>query len=196
MIRPAVFLDKDGTIVDDVPYNVDAGRIVLSLRAAVGLRMLQRAGYALVVVSNQSGVARGYFALEALDAVEGRLRALLLAEGVQLDGFYFCPHHPQGRVMPYAVACLCRKPLPGMLHRAAADLDLDLPRSWLIGDILHDIEAGRRAGCRTVLLDNGNETEWNVSYLRTPHITATDIGEAAARILAVDSAAKPLQREG
>nr|WP_246350995.1 HAD family hydrolase [Deinobacterium chartae] len=182
--RPAVFLDKDGTLIEDVPYNVDPRRIRLMRGALEGLSALQRAGYALVVVTNQSGVARGLFAEEALGAVEARLRELLACAGVSLEGFYACPHHPEGRLSAYALECACRKPRPGLLLRAAEELGLDLAASWMVGDILHDVEAGRRAGCRALLLDTGGETEWVPGPLRTPHAVADDLREAARIILA------------
>src|SRR4051812_20998494 len=175
----AVFLDKDGTLVEDVPYNVDPALIRLMPGVAEGLFLLHVAGYKLFVVSNQSGVARGYFPEEALMAVEDKLRALLAMSGVPLDGFYYCPHHPAGEEPAYAVDCDCRKPRPGLVFQAAREHDLDLSRSWLVGDILNDIEAGRRAGCRTVFVDNGNETEWLLTPERLPHHFADDMAEAA-----------------
>jgi histidinol-phosphate phosphatase family protein len=183
-LSPAVFLDKDGTLVEDIPYNVDPDRIRLAPGAAEGAVLLAEAGFTLVVVSNQSGVARGLFAEEAIFGVERRLRELLAAEGVSLGGFYYCPHHPLGNVRKYSRACDCRKPQPGMLTAAAADLELDLSQSWLIGDILDDVEAGNRAGCRTVLLDNGHETLWRWNPWRRPWGTAADVAEAARQILA------------
>src|SRR5579871_1015067 len=110
MTNRAVFLDKDGTLIEDVPYNVDPDRIRLSVGAMEALQTLHDAGYQLVVVSNQSGVARGRFPEAALAEVEKRLRELLAAAGVPLAGFYYCPHHPAGHVAPYAVDCSCRKP--------------------------------------------------------------------------------------
>lgn len=178
--RPAVFLDKDGTLVDDVPYNVDPARVHLTAGARAGARMLRAAGYALVVVTNQSGVARGLFPVEALGPVRARLEELL---GLPLDGFYVCPHHPDGSVPAFATDCICRKPLPGMLTRAARDLRLDLARSWMVGDILHDVEAGDRAGCRTALLLSGGETAWRPGPHREPTLVATDLEGAARRIL-------------
>jgi histidinol-phosphate phosphatase family protein len=186
----AIFLDKDGTLVEDVPYNVDPACIRLMPRAIPGLTALHAAGYRLVVVSNQSGVARGYFAEEALTGVERRIRELLGEIGVPLAGFYYCPHHPEGIHSRYAMACLCRKPNPGLLLQAAADHGIDLRQSWLIGDILDDVEAGRRAGCKTVLLDNGHETEWVLSPLRQPHHVAADLGEAAQIILHAPGSAR------
>lgn len=175
----AVFLDKDGTLIEDVPYNVDPERIQLTRGAVEGLQVLSRVGYQLIVITNQSGVARGYFPEEALVAVEERLRQMLAEVGVQLAGFYYCPHHPDGVVQEFAIACSCRKPEPGLLLRAAAERGIDLRESWFIGDILNDVEAGRRAGCRTILIDNGNETEWQLSAGRSPHYTVANLAEAA-----------------
>ncbi len=181
-MRPAVFLDKDGTLVEDVPYNVDPALVRLTPGAAEGLRRLHRLGYMLVVVSNQSGVARGYFPEAALGGVQARLRELLAEAGAALDGFYYCPHLPDGLVPEYAVACDCRKPGTGLLRRAAEEHELDLGASWLIGDILDDVEAGRRAGCRTILIDCGNETEWTVTPDRVPDYLAADLAQAACII--------------
>lgn len=183
----AIFLDKDGTLVNDVPYNVDPDRVTLLPHAVEGLRLFSRLGYQLLLVSNQPGVAHGYFREHALDGVWRRLDQLLNAAGVQLDGYYYCPHHANGTVSGYAQACDCRKPLPGMLLRAAAEHDVDLAASWMVGDILHDVEAGRRAGCKTILIDNGNETEWELSPLRIPNLMAPDL-QSAALLVAADLA--------
>jgi len=179
----AVFLDKDGTLVHDVPYNVDPALIRLTPGAVEALGLLHAAGYRLIIVSNQSGVARGRFPETALAAVEERLRALLAQRGVPLTGFYYCPHHPDGSVAAYAVACSCRKPAPGMLIRAAREHGIDLSRSWMVGDILNDVEAGHRAGCRSILIDNGNETEWELTPERTPEHIAGDLPGAARALL-------------
>lgn len=175
----AVFLDKDGTLIEDVPYNVDPERIQLTQGAVEGLQVLSRSGYQLIVITNQSGVARGYFPESALVAVEERLRQMLAEVGVCLAGFYYCPHHPDGVVQEFAITCSCRKPEPGLLLRAANRHSIDLRESWFIGDILNDVEAGRRAGCRTILIDNGNETEWDLSAGRSPHYTVANLAEAA-----------------
>lgn len=184
MSHKAVFLDKDGTLIEDIPYNVDPHRIVFATDAATTLQRLHQAGYLLVVITNQSGVARGYFPESALDAVEQRLADWFDSIGIALSGFYYCPHHPDGVVEPYAIACDCRKPGPGLLLGAAQELDIDLTQSWFIGDILNDVEAGRIAQCRTVLLDNGNETEWELSPTRLPHHIVPTLMEAANVILA------------
>jgi len=179
-MTPAVFLDKDGTLIEDVPYNVNPERVSLCPGALAGVQRLHDAGYVLIVITNQSGVARGYFPEAALAPLEQHLRALL---GVPLTGFYYCPHHPDGTVPDYAIACACRKPEPGLLLRAAVAHGLDLSRSWLIGDILNDIEAAHRAGCRAVLIDNGNETEWVLTPLRSPDYITTNLSLAADFIL-------------
>lgn len=184
--RPFVFLDKDGTLVEDVPYNVDPARIRLAPGAGPGLCRLHAAGYGLAVVSNQSGVARGLFPEAALAAVERRLRRLLAEIGVPLAGFYYCPHHPDAAVADYRASCGCRKPAPGLLTRAAREQGADLSRSWMVGDILDDVESGRRAGCRTVLVDNGGETEWTPGPDRVPDCVAGDLEQAAGLILAHD----------
>jgi D-glycero-D-manno-heptose 1,7-bisphosphate phosphatase len=180
--KRAIFLDKDGTLIENVPYNVDPDRVRLLPGAEEALRSLHASGFLLIVVSNQSGVARGYFGEEALGPVHLRLRALLARAGVPLAGFYYCPHHPDGRVPCYSVSCDCRKPQPGMLLRAAREHGIDLSRSWLIGDILDDVEAGRRAGCAALLLDNGGETEWRCGPKRRPTRIAKDLSEAARLI--------------
>ena len=175
----AIFLDKDGTLVDDLPYNVDPGRIHLVDGAGPGLRLLARLGYRLFVVSNQDGIAFGRFPPSAMDGVRDRLHALLAREGLALAGFYWCPHHLDGSVPAYARDCDCRKPQPGMLLRAAQEHGISLRDSWMIGDILHDVEAGNRAGCRTVLIDNGNETEWRLGPRRVPTRMAPNLHAAA-----------------
>ena len=182
-MNKAIFIDKDGTLIEDVPYNVDPALIELTAGAREALALLKKHGYLLIVVSNQSGIARGYFREDALEGVKIKLHELLAPDGVRLDGIFFCPHHPDGIVPNYAVACDCRKPKPGMILCAADSLNIDLSRSWMIGDILHDIEAGNRAGCKTILIDNGNETEWDFSEFRKPAAMAKDLREAAELII-------------
>jgi D-glycero-D-manno-heptose 1,7-bisphosphate phosphatase len=128
-------------------------------------------GFRVIVVSNQPGAALGYFHEGDLRRVDAKLREMLPA----LDGFYYCPHAPRA-------GCDCRKPAPGLLQRAARERGMALGGSWMIGDILDDVEAGRRAGCRTILLDNGNETEWRGGELRCPHYVVRDLPAAAAII--------------
>ena len=184
--RCVVFLDKDGTLVENVPYNADPARLQLAAGAAEGVQRLHAAGYALAVVSNQAGVAHGVFPESALASVEQRLRELLARLGVPLAGFYYCPHHPAAELAPYRMRCGCRKPAPGLVLRAARAHDADLAGSWMVGDILDDVEAGRRAGCRTVLVNSGGETEWTPGILRFPDYVAVDLAAAARLIVAHD----------
>lgn len=193
--RRAVFLDKDGTLVHDVPYNVDPDRLVLTERACEGLQLLQDQGFALYVITNQPGIAKGLFDIAALKKVEARLREMLKEGGVHLSGFYYCPHSLDGVIPDISIHCDCRKPRSGMLLQAAGDHDIDLSRSWMVGDILNDVEAGHRAGCRTVLIDNGNETEWEVSPARTPDFTARDLYHAACEILSAEQMPAHRQKE-
>jgi D-glycero-D-manno-heptose 1,7-bisphosphate phosphatase len=178
--RRAAFIDKDGTLIRNVPYNVDPELLAFTPRAPDGLRLLARHGYRLVVVTNQPGIALGRFNQAALTRLQQALADRLAGQGVALAGFYACPHAP-------GATCACRKPAPGLLLQAAAALDIDLSQSWMVGDILDDVEAGARAGCRTVLLDVGNETEWRRSPLRTPHRKARDLWQAACAMVADDA---------
>ncbi|PPE69781.1 HAD family hydrolase [Caldimonas thermodepolymerans] len=184
---PAVFLDKDGTVVENVPYNVDPAQLRFTSRAVAGLQWLAEAGYRMVMISNQPGVGLGLFDERALARLQEALMRRLAVHGVLLDGFYACTHAPG--LDPSRPGCTCRKPAPGLLLRAAEELHLDLSRSWMVGDILDDVEAGRRAGCRTVMLDVGNETVWRTSPQRMPHHTAPDLLAAAWHITAADGVA-------
>lgn len=184
----AIFLDKDGTLVENIHYNADPARIVLCRGAGAALRLLARLGYRFFVVSNQDGVARGSLSEADLDGVWRKLAALLAREHVTLEACYYCPHHPEGHVEAYALECLCRKPMPGLLIRAAREHDIDLAASWMVGDILHDVEAGNRAGCRTVLVDTGNETQWLLGQHRIPTRVVADLYSAATVIAAEEGA--------
>lgn len=181
MSKRAVFLDKDGTLVENVPYNVDPKKIVLGPGAHEALGLLCTLGFRLFVVSNQPGVALGRFPQSALASVSQRLAELVAPRGVRFSGFYYCPHAPAAGQEGEA-SCGCRKPRPGLLHQAAREHDIDLAQSWLVGDILDDIEAGHRAGCKAVLLDNGNETQWQISRWRCPDHFAGDLLQAATII--------------
>lgn len=190
----AIFLDKDGTLIEDVPSiselrtelhtepRTDPRSISLVPGAGDALRLLSDLDYRLFIVTNQDGIARGAFPASAIDRVHHRIADLLFREQVQLGGFYYCPHHPAGTMSHYARACNCRKPQPGMLLQAAREHDIDLGASWMIGDLLHDVEAGSRAGCRTILVDSGNETEWRLGVHRIPTRIVYDLYAAAAVI--------------
>lgn len=171
-LRPALFIDKDGTLIENVPYNADPNLLRFMPGAGEALARLQRAGLALVVVTNQSGLARGYFTRAEFARYQQALVQRLEAEhGVVIDGFEVCPHGVGAEGRP---ACLCRKPAPGMLIRAAHRHGIDLSRSWMVGDILDDVEAGHRAGAGGLLFDSGGENTWRRSPLREPDAVFTD----------------------
>jgi len=188
-LTPAVFIDKDGTLVENLPYNVDPRLVRFSPGAFEGLAALRKAGYRLIVVTNQPGLALGRFDRAALARLHAGLAARSRAQGAPLAGFYACGHAPSADGLPL---CECRKPQPGLLLRAAMDHGIDLSRSWMVGDILDDIEAGKRAGCRTVLIDNGNETLWQRSPWREPDHRCADLAEAASAILSHADEAMPV----
>jgi len=185
--RPAVILDRDGTINEEVGYIGSPEHLRLIPGAAAALRRLQAARFCLVIVTNQAGVARGHFDETALQRVNGHLLALLAAEGVRVAGLYYCPHHPTEGHPPYRRACDCRKPGGGMIRRAAEEHGLDLARSFVIGDHLSDVLLGRGAGSRTVLLLTGHGLEEAAKAAGTPGATpdfiAADLEAAAAWIL-------------
>lgn len=147
-----MFLDRDGTLTEPRHYPSHPDDLVLKPLIGPPLRALRDAGFALVVVTNQSALARGLVDEATIDTMQQRLRDLLAAQRIYLDGIFYCPHHVGGTVPRFAVMCSCRKPAPGMLHQAADELGLDLSASWMIGDSACDIDAGRRAGTRTALI--------------------------------------------
>ncbi|MDE0904009.1 MAG: D-glycero-beta-D-manno-heptose 1,7-bisphosphate 7-phosphatase [Planctomycetota bacterium] len=178
-LAPAVFLDRDGTLIEEVDYLADPAGVVLIPGAAQALKNLAQAGYKLVLVTNQSGVARGLLDEGKLAQIHERLSDLLHGEGTGLDGIYACIHHPE-----FGSPCDCRKPQPGMLLQAAEDLQLDLKRSWMIGDAARDLEAGKRAGARSLLVRTGKGSVL-ARERKDEGITVTeDLGEAARWILA------------
>ncbi|SKB80796.1 D-glycero-alpha-D-manno-heptose-1,7-bisphosphate 7-phosphatase [Dyadobacter psychrophilus] len=174
MPAKAVFLDKDGTLIKDVPYNADPEKVLFETGVFQGLASLQAMGYQLVIISNQPGIALGLFSQKQLDDLITYFYQIFEQNGLTLSGFYYCPHRPGEN----PDLCTCRKPQAGLILQAAAALEIDLQQSWMIGDILNDVEAGNRAGCQTVLINNGNETEWLAGPFRTPDCLAKDFTEA------------------
>lgn len=182
-MEKAVFLDKDGTLIKDVPYNVDPEKIELYPEAYSALLKLKSAGYKLIVISNQPGIALGYFKPQALNEVWERINLFL--QDARIDAFYYCPHLKEGMIAEFSRKCECRKPQPGLFRKAAEEHNISLGESWMIGDILNDMEAGKKAGCRTILINNGNETEWYINEFRKPDYSVTNLEEAARHILKI-----------
>ncbi|HXC16472.1 MAG TPA: HAD-IIIA family hydrolase [Holophagaceae bacterium] len=180
-MKPAVFLDRDGTLNEEVGYLARAEDLRLLPGAAAAVARLNARGIPVVVVTNQSGIGRGYYGWQDFSAVMSRMGTLLAMENAHLDGVYAAPHHEQG-VGDYAVADHPeRKPNPGMLQRAAEEHGLDLAGSWMVGDKAIDVEAGRRAGCRTCLVRTGYGADEDGCGA---DLVAADLAEAVDRILA------------
>lgn len=160
MVR-AVFIDRDGTISEEVGYVNDPSRFQLFAESAQALRLLHDKGWLTILITNQAGVARGYFAESMVLEVHERLRRELEKEGAALDGIYYCAHHPSIGEPPYRLSCDCRKPKPGLIVQAAADFNIDLKQSWMVGDRYSDIELARNAGLRSAFVLTGyGRGEW------------------------------------
>lgn len=188
----AVFLDRDGTINTEEDFLSDPSKLRFEEGAVEGLRALSEAGFALVVVSNQSGVARGLFSEDDVKRVHKRLEEMLVARDVRVEGFYYCPHYPDGSVPRYAIRCDCRKPAPGLFLHAARDLGIDLGASYTVGDRARDLEAGRRAGTKSVLVRTGygESALEEVQEMKLADFIAADLQEAARWIVNDSSGAK------
>lgn len=180
-MRQAVFLDRDGTLIEEVGYLSRLEDMTLLPGVPEALDLLARAGYLRLVVTNQSGVARGYFDRSFVDRIHWELQKLLKARGASVDGFYVCPHHPD-----HTGDCACRKPLPGLVHQAAQEWDLDVPACWVVGDKRADVELARQAGCRAALVRTGYGRVAEAELARdgrTVDVIADDLLGAAAELL-------------
>ncbi len=155
MSRPAVFLDRDGTINEQRGYINHISRFVLLPRTTEAVRLLNEHGFLAIIVTNQSGVARGYFPIELVNEVHEHLKELLRKEGAYVDGIFFCPHYHRGEVGEYTIECNCRKPRPGLIEKARKNLDIDMAGSYLIGDRVSDIELAKRCNLKGVLVKTG-----------------------------------------
>jgi D-glycero-D-manno-heptose 1,7-bisphosphate phosphatase len=154
-LKKAVFLDRDGTINEEKDYLFRPEEFAIIPGAPEAIARLKNAGFLVIVVTNQSGVARGYFEIDDVRRLHEHLQQQLAMAGTAIDDFYFCPHHPEYGVGKFKVDCDCRKGRPGMLLRAAVEHGIDLARSYMVGDKLADVEAGRAAGCRPILVLTG-----------------------------------------
>ena len=187
----ALFLDRDGTLVHSSHYPSRPEQLRLYENIGPALQFLQRQqNFRIIVITNQAGIARGYFTESDLQRMHDYLTDELAVLGVHVDGIYHCPHHPDGVVEELSIRCECRKPQPGMLLRAARELDLDLEHSWFVGDILDDVEAGNRANCRTVLVDLGTES-FPQQPLRVPTFVARNTVHALQIIRHVEETPVP-----
>ena len=187
-MRPACFFDRDGVIIEEADYIHDPSLVKLCPFAAEAIRAMRDAGRLVVIVSNQSGIARGYFTVDDLHAVDARMKELLANEGASVDGAYYCLHHKKGVVPEYTCDCDCRKPKPGLFLQAAKELGIDLAESFMIGDKESDLEAGINAGCCGVaLVRTGHGVHQNIEKIPQA-VDAGDPLSAAKELLARFSA--------
>jgi D-glycero-D-manno-heptose 1,7-bisphosphate phosphatase len=178
MANNAVLLDRDDTLIEDPGYINHPSQVRLIDGVAESLIELRNMGYKLAVVSNQSGVARGIVTEQVLGEIHDRLKTLLAEKGAHLDAIYYCPYHPEGIIPKYRRESDLRKPSPGMILQAAKEMDLDLSQSWAIGNSDRDIEAGRRAGCKTIMLETLGRNKNPVPSLAKPDYRAVNLKEA------------------
>ena len=169
MGKPAIFIDRDGVVIELVDYLNRIDQVILMPGIADAIRAVNQTKIPVVIITNQSGIARGLLTEKTLEVIHDRIKALLIEKGANIDAIYYCPHHPDIGAPNYRQMCDCRKPAPGMLLRAAREMDIDLSRSVMIGDHLSDIEAGYRAGvARTflVLTGHGADSQRHLSDVR------------------------------
>ena len=185
-MRPAVFLDRDGTILDELGYVTPGTEVRIYPFSAAAIARLTAAGFPVVVITNQGGIALGMYDHDFVEATHAQLARTLAKDGAEIAGWYFCPHHPEGIVAEFTGACECRKPGTGMLESAARELKLDLSRSWVVGDQWRDIELARRAGAQGILVRTGYgaglEKDWPAELARPP-VVCDDLMAAAEHII-------------
>ena len=190
MKRRAVFIDRDGTISEEVGYINHVSRFRLFSYAAAALKQLHENGYLAILVTNQAGVARGYFSEEMVQSIHKRMTEELAASGEALDAIYYCAHHPSVGEAPYRLDCDCRKPKPGLLLRAASEYDIDLANSWMVGDRYSDIELAANASVKSALVLSGyGRGEWEHqrdNWTRQPDLVAENLLAAAGLIGSLD----------
>jgi len=194
-MKKAVFLDRDGTVNEEVGYLTDILKLKLIPDAGAAIRKLNEAGFLVVLVTNQAGVARGYFPESLVAEAHARLDELLQAEGARLDAVYYCPHHPTAGTSTYTRACDCRKPGTGLIDQASRDLLIDVKHSYMVGDKWSDVELGQRAGTTAVLVRSGYAAD-DPGNIRPQHVVepafiANDIAEAADWIITHSRADRP-----
>ena len=193
MKRPALFMDRDGTVSEEVGYVNHPSRFRLFPYTADAIKLLNENGWLAIVVTNQAGVARGYFAEDIIVQVHDRLRGDLENAAARLDAIYYCAHHPSVGEPPYRLDCDCRKPKTGLIERATADFEIDLERSWMVGDRYGDLELAQNAGLHSAFVLSGyGRGEWEYqrgSWTLEPEVVAEDLLEAVKIIIDRDARA-------
>jgi D-glycero-D-manno-heptose 1,7-bisphosphate phosphatase len=191
-MNKAVFLDRDGTILDELGYLTPSSTVVIYPWSADSIRLLKRAGYAVVMITNQGGIGLGLYDHDFVKATHDQLTKQFAEAGAEIDAWYYCPHHPEAVVEEYRVTCGCRKPEPGMLNDAARDLNLDLSKSWVVGDQWRDVQLAHVAGCRSVLLRTGHGARQEAAWpedVAPPTSTCDNLIAAVSVILERDHGA-------
>ena len=192
-MRRAVFIDRDGTISEEVGYINHPSRFRVFPYAAAAIKHLNDAGWLAIVVTNQAGVARGYFSEDMIQTVHAEMTKELENGGARLDAVYYCSHHPSVGEPPYCFDCDCRKPKPGLISRAARDFDIDLAGSWMVGDRYSDVELARNAGVKSMFVLSGyGRGEWEhqrSSWTEQPDLVAENLLEAV-RVIAAKEASE------
>jgi D-glycero-D-manno-heptose 1,7-bisphosphate phosphatase len=187
MTKPAVFIDRDGTISEEVGYVNHPSRFRLFKYSSAAIRKLNNAGWLAIVVTNQAGVARGYFSEDVISEVHSRLNKELAQHNARLDAIYYCAHHPTVGEPPYRLDCDCRKPRAGLIKRASADFDINLANSWMVGDRYSDIELARNAGLRSAFVLSGyGRGEWEYqrsSWKLQPDLVSENLLQAVNSIV-------------
>jgi D-glycero-D-manno-heptose 1,7-bisphosphate phosphatase len=187
MKQRAVFIDRDGTISEEVGYINHVSRFRLFPYAPAAIKRLNENGWLAIVITNQAGVARGYFSEDTIQAVHDAMTNELKSNGAQLDAVYYCAHHPSVGEPPYRFDCDCRKPKPGLILRAAKNFDIDLKKSWMVGDRYSDVELARNAGVKSMFVLSGyGRGEWEhqrASWAEQPDLVAEDLLEAVRLIV-------------
>jgi D-glycero-D-manno-heptose 1,7-bisphosphate phosphatase len=187
IMSKAVFLDRDGTVNEEVGYLTDVDKLRLIPGAGAAIKRLNEAGFKVVLVTNQSGVARGYFPEALVHEAHDRLFELLQREGARIDAVYYCPHHPTAGNSPYTRECECRKPGTGLIDSAVKDLDIDVGSSYMVGDKWSDVELGQRAGVRDILVMSGYGSDEpgnkRPKHVKEPNYIARNLEDAAEWIV-------------
>jgi D-glycero-D-manno-heptose 1,7-bisphosphate phosphatase len=192
MKRPALFMDRDGTVSEEVGYVNHPSRFRVFPYSADAIKLLNDNGWLAIVVTNQAGVARGYFAEDVIMKVHAQLRADVEKSGAKLDAIYYCAHHPSVGEPPYRLDCDCRKPKTGLIDRAAADFEIDLQRSWMVGDRYGDVELAQNAGLHSALVLSGyGRGEWEYQrelWKLEPELVAENLLDVARTVIERDRA--------
>ena len=186
-MKSAVFMDRDGTISEEVGFICDLDRFYLMPKSVEAIKLINESGLMAIVITNQSGVARGYFSEGMVNRIHEKMERLLEVDGAHLDGIYYCPHYPEGTVASYRKKCHCRKPAPGLIEQASKKHDIDLTASYMVGDKMIDIELASNVGAKGILVLTGygrDELEKiNEAYVMKPAYVADDLFNAVKWII-------------